>query len=71
MGDATHTYITAGDKVVRISGTFPRIYFNNDADDRANIIAINQWGTQAWASMDRAFAGASNLVKCWQPMNPI
>ena len=60
-GDATHTYTDTGDYVVRISGTFPRIYIN-DAGDKEKIIAINQWGNQQWTSMHRAFFGASNMV---------
>ena len=61
-GNATHTYTSAGEYVVRISGTFPRIYINNQASIRDKIIAINQWGNQVWTSMDRAFFGASNMV---------
>ena len=59
--NATHIYATAGEHEVRISGTFPRIYFNNTGD-RLKITEINQWGEQAWTSMERAFHGASNLV---------
>ena len=40
-GNATHTYATAGDYVVQISGTFPRIYFNNSGD-REKILEVNQ-----------------------------
>ena len=58
----SHTYGAAGTYMVRISGTFPRIYFNNDAVDRAKIIAVNQWGVQEWTSMNGAFFGASNLA---------
>ena len=60
-GDATHTYTTQDDYEVRISGAFPRIYFNN-AGDRMKIIAINQWGDQQWTSMANAFQGATNLA---------
>ena len=60
-GDATHTYTAAADYEVRISGDFPRIHINLGGN-RLKIIAINQWGTQQWTSMDRAFAGAENLV---------
>ena len=61
-GDASHTYAAANDYEVRISGTFPRIYFNNTAVDRTKIIAIDQWGNQVWTSMASAFNGASNLA---------
>ena len=60
-GNATHAYTTASDYEVRISGTFPRIYFN-DAGDKDKIIAINQWGNQVWTSMESAFFGTANLV---------
>ncbi len=63
-GDATHTYAVAGDYTVRISGDFPRISFNAGAgkDNSNSIIAINQWGSQRWTSMEQAFAGATNLI---------
>ena len=62
-GNATHTYANAGNYEVRISGDFPRIYFNagNGNGNSNRIIAINQWGNQQWTSMERAFAGATNL----------
>ena len=59
--DASHTYVTPGEYVVVISGAFPRIYFNFSGD-RQKIIAINQWGTQQWASMAGAFHGAENML---------
>ncbi|WP_179019933.1 BspA family leucine-rich repeat surface protein [Winogradskyella forsetii] len=59
-GTVTHDFGTAGIYTIRIKGNFPRIYFNN-AGDRRKIIEINQWGTIAWTSMDRAFFGCSNL----------
>ena len=33
-GNATHTYTTAGTYTVTITGDFPRIYFNNNSDDK-------------------------------------
>ena len=61
-GDADHTYASAGDYEVRISGTFPRIYFN-DEGDKEKIIAVNQWGEdRAWTSMENAFYGAVHLA---------
>ncbi len=59
-GDITHTYATAGRYIVTISGDFPRIYFNNGGD-KEKIIAVDNWGDQAWASMEAAFYGCSNL----------
>ena len=63
-GNATHTYADSGTYSVRISGDFPRIYFNagNGNDNSNSIIAINQWGSQQWTSMELAFSGATNLA---------
>ncbi|SMG52841.1 gliding motility-associated C-terminal domain-containing protein [Marivirga sericea] len=50
---------------VSISGDFPRIYFQNfnlSAEDRAEILTIEQWGDQEWSSMDGAFSNCVNLV---------
>ena len=60
-GSAVHTYTDVGTYTVRIMGTFPRIYFNGGVNSR-KIIAINQWGTGQWTSMDNAFRGATRLV---------
>jgi len=60
-GDATHTYVTSGIYTVTISGLFPRIYFNNSGD-KQKIISVEQWGTNVWSSMSKAFMGSSNLV---------
>ena len=60
-GNAVHTYADADDYEVRISGTFPRIYFNNEGD-KDKIIAIKQWGNGRWTSMEKSFYGCSNLV---------
>ncbi len=59
-GDATHTYSSAGVKVVKIDGDFPAIYFNN-AGDKDKIRAVVKWGDIAWESMERAFSGVSNF----------
>ncbi|MGY3793473.1 BspA family leucine-rich repeat surface protein [Aquimarina sp. 433] len=57
----SHTYEFGRTYRVKITGEFPRIYFNNTGS-RNKIISIDQWGTQQWDSMNRAFAGCSNLV---------
>ena len=63
-GNATHAYTVTGTHTVRISGDFPRIYFNaGDGDSNSrSIIAIDQWGSQQWTSMEQAFSGATNLI---------
>ncbi len=60
-GNSTHFYATPGTYTVKISGLFPRIYFNNSGD-RMKIQSIEQWGTNPWNSMNAAFAGCDNLV---------
>ena len=60
-GDATHSYTTAGNHTVSITGVFPRIYFNNTGD-KDKIISIDQWGDQEWTSMNSAFKGCSELI---------
>ena len=59
-GNATHTYATAGKYDVSITGTFPRIYFNNTGD-KTKILEVKQWGSQAWTSMEGAFYGCNSL----------
>ena len=61
-GAATHTYDAAGTYTVRITGDFPRIYFNGDAASRNKILTVEQWGSIAWSSMESAFDGTSNLT---------
>ena len=56
----TCNYGTSGVYVLRISGTFPRIYFNNGGD-RLKLLSVDQWGTGQWTSMAQAFYGASNM----------
>ena len=59
-GDASHTYSTAGDYQVKISGEFPRIFFNNNADSD-KIQSVDQWGTIAWTSFVNAFNDCKQL----------
>ncbi|WP_162296710.1 BspA family leucine-rich repeat surface protein [Confluentibacter citreus] len=59
-GNATHTYVTPGTYTVSITGTFPRIHFNN-LGDKNKILSIEQWGNNQWLSMQLAFSGCSNL----------
>lgn len=62
-GDAQHAYSDPGIYTVKITGTFPRIYFNDGgSSDAQKIISVEQWGTNHWDSMVAAFAGCVNLV---------
>ena len=56
----THDFGTPGTYTIQVCGTFPRISFNNNGD-KLKITRINQWGNNAWVSMENAFKGASNL----------
>ena len=60
-GNVSHSYGSPGLYTVKISGDFPRIFFNNSGD-KDKIMSIEQWGNNVWASMNSAFMGASNLV---------
>ena len=60
-GDLTITFPEVGTYRVEITGDFPRIFFNNTGD-RHKILSIDQWGSIAWSSMERAFYGAFNLT---------
>ncbi|WP_353777643.1 BspA family leucine-rich repeat surface protein [Winogradskyella sp. 3972H.M.0a.05] len=59
-GDITHDYGVAGTYTVAISGTFPRIYFD-DGGDNEKILTIEQWGSIQWTSMEGAFDDCANL----------
>lgn len=58
--DATHEYSIADEYTVTITGTFPRIYFNNSGD-KDKIEEITNWGTIVWSSMESAFSYCVNL----------
>ncbi|HEY0965478.1 MAG TPA: BspA family leucine-rich repeat surface protein [Candidatus Saccharimonadales bacterium] len=57
-GDATHDFGATGTYTIQICGSFPRIYSSGDAQ---KILRVEQWGDNAWTSMERAFLGASNM----------
>lgn len=57
----THTYSGPGSYTVQIFGKFPRIKFF-DSPESYKILEIIQWGTNAWTSMEGAFANCINLT---------
>jgi len=61
-GNASHVYATPGDYQISITGSFPRIFFN-DSGDKLKIMSIDQWGVQPWLSMERAFYGCNQLTE--------
>lgn len=61
-GNITHDYGAPGTYTIKISGTFPAIYFNdNNASDKLKIIEILDWGNIQWQTMENAFFGCANL----------
>ena len=60
-GNITHTYAVPGIYTVRISGDFPRIFFQISGE-REKILSVEQWGTIQWSSMEDSFSGCDNLV---------
>ena len=46
---------------LRITGTFPTIYFNGTAVDRSRITSIKNWGSIAWSSFTSSFRGCTIL----------
>lgn len=65
-GGYTITFPSPGTYRIQISGAFPRMYFNGslgtDDKDYEKIISINQWGNNAWLSMEHAFDGCKYLT---------
>ena len=64
--DATHEYATAGVHTVKITGTFPAIFFNNWyfpplKENKNKIKSIENWGDIEWQTFYDAFSGCENL----------
>ena len=57
----THTYASAGTYTIKISGTFPKIYFNNGGD-KLKLLEVQNWGAILWQRMDRSFFGCTNMT---------
>ncbi|MFD1628742.1 BspA family leucine-rich repeat surface protein [Pseudopedobacter beijingensis] len=62
-GDGQLTFPSSGDYKVEIFGDFPQIDMGKAAyTDHSKLISINQWGTNKWKSMLKAFYGAVNMT---------
>ena len=59
--DLAHTYANAGIHTIRISGTFPNIYFNNGGD-KEKVRSVIQLGKVGWAALNKAFYGCSGMT---------
>lgn len=61
LGNVLHVYSTPGVYQIRISGTFPTIYFNNTLDC-IKVTSLDQWGTGAWTTLEHGFDGCLNMT---------
>ena len=59
-GSTTHTFPSAGNYVVKISGAFPRIYFNG-VGDRLKLLEVQNWGNIVWKAFASAFFNCANM----------
>jgi surface protein len=59
-GNVTHNYGVVGTQTIRIRGVFPRFYADYTGA-RVQLLDINQWGDNAWTSMERAFEDCDYL----------
>ncbi len=59
--DLAHEYAVAGTYTVRISGTFPNIYFN-DEGDKLKLLQVVQLGDTGLTLLDYSFRGCSNMT---------
>src|SRR5690606_38992608 len=63
-GNFTHDFEEPGDYTVRISGTYPRLFFASSsasasASERANaakLLDVKQWGVNRWRTMQNMFS---------------
>lgn len=64
-GDVIIEFGSPGTYRVEITGSFPRIFFNESSffvtKDGKKILTVEQWGNNPWTSMASAFEGCSNL----------
>ncbi len=61
-GDITHTYATAGDYTLKISGTMEAWNFKDNASDhRSKLISVKDLGDMGWISLEGAFSQCDKL----------
>lgn len=59
--DLTHTYATAGDHTISISGQMGNIYFNNGGD-KLKMKSVSNLGVMGWSVLNNSFWGCSNMT---------
>lgn len=60
-GDSPHTYATAGDYIVAVTGTLDGIYFANGSE-RLKIKDVGQWGNLQARDSSNEFSGCQNMT---------
>ena len=60
-GDLAHSYTTAGQYTITITGTFSNIYFNNGGD-KLLVDEVVDLGNVGWQTLSSAFWGCSNMT---------
>ena len=61
-GNPTHTYASAGQYQIKITGQYNGLRIDNNATQKDKLIAVNAWGNVGFTSFERAFYYCSNLV---------
>jgi len=61
LSDVLHVYSTPGSYKISITGTFPRLYFNNTGDCQ-KVTSLDRWGNIVWDTLAHGFDGCSNMV---------
>ena len=61
-GDPTHTYASAGQYQIKITGQYNGLRIDNNSTQKDKLIAVNAWGNVGFTSFERAFYSCSNLV---------
>jgi surface protein len=59
--DLAHSYATAGQYTITVTGTFPNIHFNNGGD-RLLVDEVVDLGDVGWKALNQAFYGCSNMT---------
>ena len=61
--DLGHTYVSAGDHLISISGVFPNIYmYNATPANRLKVKQVQNLGNMGWLRLNYAFYGCANMT---------
>lgn len=61
----THNYSSSGNHTIRIRGLYSNLYLGRVpgfASNRLRIVSVDQWGDNAWFTMESMFEDCENLV---------